>query len=70
MQGRGKGLQQPPLLSWSMQHPAGLSVTRPAAQGFDDVSVATIGLGVLQALEYMHNNGRIHRDIKAGPPAL
>ena len=46
---------------------ARLSLTRPPVQGFDDVSVATIGLGVLQALEYMHNNGQIHRDVKAGP---
>ena len=36
-------------------------------QGFDDVSVSTIGLAILKALEYMHNSGRIHRDIKAGP---
>ena len=46
------------------QESAALSWT--AVQGFDDVSVATIGLCVCRALDYMHSRGRIHRDIKVG----
>lgn len=32
--------------------------------------MATIGLDVLRAMEYMHSRGRIHRDVKARPSAL
>jgi len=35
------------------------------AQGIDDwQSVATAMKEVLKALEYMHNKGRVHRDVK------
>lgn len=42
----------------------------PLLQGLDEELVATIGLDVLRALEYMHLRGRIHRDVKARPSAL
>ena len=33
-------------------------------QGLEEELVATIGLDVLRALDYMHSRGRIHRDVK------
>lgn len=37
-----------------------------ATQGMDEVLIATIMRSTLQALDYVHRNGGIHRDIKVG----
>lgn len=46
---------------------SGLDIMKHAAKtGLEESVIATILKQVLQGLEYLHNNGLIHRDIKAG----
>ncbi|TXG66867.1 hypothetical protein EZV62_008142 [Acer yangbiense] len=60
----GSYLQQTKL--WIiMEYMAGGSVADLVGQPLDEVSIACILRDLLHAIEYLHNEGKIHRDIKA-----